>query len=296
MGLRDWLARGMEPRHDVAAAVAWAARLGADEPVKVSGTTTGGASGCAAVFAEHVVTAGAPLLLVGELITEPDNPVDANAVAVYVSGYYIGYLPGYLTASLTAGAAGARRAAARTLGAARTQLWSTPDPKSVTGLRVVAWTVCGEGDPALVGWPYDRGDPPAITTAQQRGMRAAATSRMVDDGLTDSNPDRAATFAAGMVGDRHYLETVEPIQQLKRDGQLGEALELCYRAIAVAENVAEVEKLEAPPWYTEQAAIIHRKLGDRDAEIAVLQRWLDACPADRRGDSEIAQRLEKLRH
>jgi hypothetical protein len=97
-----------------------------------------------------------------------------------------------------------------------------------------------------------------------------------------------------MLGDRHYLETVEPIKQLKRDGRLTEALELCYRSIDAAENAAALDGLEPPPWYTEQAAIIHRKLGDRDAEIAVLQRWIEACPPKRRAGSKIRQRLDRL--
>jgi hypothetical protein len=43
-----------------------------------------------------------------------------------------------------------------------------------------------------------------------------------------------------------------------------------------------------------QAAIIHRKLGERDKEEAVLRRWLAACPPERREGSSIQQRLDKL--
>lgn len=42
---------------------------------------------------------------------------------------------------------------------------------------------------------------------------------------------RATQFRRGMLGDYHYLQTVEPIKQLKRDGRLEEALVLCYGAI-----------------------------------------------------------------
>lgn len=48
------------------------------------------------------------------------------------------------------------------------------------------------------------------------------------------------------------------------------------------------------PWYTEQAAIVHRKLRQRDEEIAVLKRWLTRCPKTLRAGSGIAERLAKL--
>jgi hypothetical protein len=81
---------------------------------------------------------------------------------------------------------------------------------------------------------------------------------------------------------------------LKREGRLEEALALCYSAIEGAERAAKREKLDPAPWYTEQAAIIHRKLGQRDEEIAVLKRFLLACPPSRRNAGRIKERLDKL--
>lgn len=95
-----------------------------------------------------------------------------------------------------------------------------------------------------------------------------------------------------MVDGVHYLELVEPIKQLKREDRLEEALVLCYKAIEAAEGAAGMR--EPAPWYTEQAAIVHRKLRQRDEEIAVLKRWLAKCPKFRRGGSRIADRLAKL--
>jgi hypothetical protein len=88
------------------------------------------------------------------------------------------------------------------------------------------------------------------------------------------------------------LELVEPIKQLKREGRLQEALVVCYKAIKAAES--DRGGREPAPWYTEQAAIVHRKLGQKDEEIAVLNRWLDSTPKSRRAGSRIAERLAKL--
>jgi hypothetical protein len=67
---------------------------------------------------------------------------------------------------------------------------------------------------------------------------------------------------------------------------------LCYKAIEAAERAREGR--EPAPWYTEQAAIVHRKLGQREEEVAVLNRWLDSTPKSRRAGSRIAERLAKL--
>ncbi|MFC9772567.1 MULTISPECIES: hypothetical protein [unclassified Pseudarthrobacter] len=39
---------------------------------------------------------------------------------------------------------------------------------------------------------------------------------------------------------------------------------------------------------------MHRKLGKKDEEIAVLKRWLNSTPKSRRAGSRIAERLAKL--
>ena len=57
---------------------------------------------------------------------------------------------------------------------------------------------------------------------------------------------------------------------------------------------ADRDGREPAPWYTEQAAIIHRKRGERDLEVAVLRRWVELCSPERRGGSKITQRLAKL--
>jgi hypothetical protein len=115
---------------------------------------------------------------------------------------------------------------------------------------------------------------------------------MVEEALTGQNAHRAAEMKRGMVGKYHYLEAVEPIKQLKREGRMDEDLALCYGAIEGAER--DRAGREPAPWYTEQAAIIHRKRGERDEEIAVLERWLHNCPTSRRAGSRIQQRLDKL--
>lgn len=246
--------------------------------MKMAGTTTAGADAAAALFGSRGMFTGGRVELAGQLVPEPGNPVDPNAVAVHLEGDLVGYLPGYLAAQAAF--------APGDVCACSVQLWGAPDRGR---LRVLGWVALGPGP---VAWPHTDANPPAITITEQRAERAAATSAMVDEGLTSADPARATQFRCGMVGRYHYLETVEPIQKLKREGRLAEALDLCYGAIEAAEQ--DRHGREPAPWYTEQAAIIHRKRAERDEEVAVLERWLAVCPPEHRQGSKIAQRLSKL--
>lgn len=85
---------------------------------------------------------------------------------------------------------------------------------------------------------------------------------------------------------------MEPVKQLKHERRLKAALGLCYKAIESAERDAQGGM--PSPRYTEQAAIVHRKLGQRDKEAAFLKRWLARCPEAHRTGSSIGERLANL--
>ncbi|MDN5687020.1 MAG: hypothetical protein L0G94_10175 [Brachybacterium sp.] len=139
-----------------------------------------------------------------------------------------------------------------------------------------------------------------------------------------SSPRQAREIAAGSVDGVHYLELVEPIKQAKREGRNEDALKLCYQAVEGAENDRPVpgehfsdptayERLKAAgivtqedeesqqrdwvpaPAYTQHAAIVLRKLGRREEELAVLERYLQHVRPDRRDAHEFAERAAKVR-
>ena len=246
--------------------------------VKLAGTTTFAKEAVAAMLDRHVQGDAGMLIIDGALHREPHNPADSNAVAVHVEGERIGCLPGYVAqlVNLSAGA-------------------SRPVPvqffyvKQGNGAwRGEAWSWLSSGEPQ---WQFTEQAPPPMTAAERRKANAASTDKMIEEAVAGGGA-RAAQFTDAAVNGIHYLQTVEPIQELKRQGRLDEALALCYLAIEGAER-ARGEGSPAP-WYTEQAAIIHRKLGQRSEEIAVLQRWLKATPSGQRNGSSIAERLSKL--
>lgn len=169
--------------------------------------------------------------------------------------------------------------------AAQVQIFTELLPE---GLRAEAWAWLGTGNSQ---WQWSEANRPPLSSGAKAAAHQDGIDRMVADALANGGA-RADSFKQGMVNGVHYLQLVEPIKHLKREGRLDEALTLCYAAIQGAE--ANREGREPAPWYTEQAAIIHRKLGQRDQEIAVLQRWVVCCPPERREGSRIRERLDKL--
>lgn len=244
--------------------------------VEVAGTTT---------FAKDAVAALVDRKGLGErgyyegqaqLQRDTENPVDTQAVAVLVDGQKVGCLPSYAGNDLPLPAG--------TSEPVRYQLHVLRDQK----LLAKAYVWLGDGDPE---WAHTKENPPALTSRERINSSHTEKSAMVREALQGGG-ERAQQFKRGMVDGVHYLELVEPIKQLKREGRLEEALVLCYKAIEGAEG--DAGRGMPAPAYTEQAAIIHRKLGQKNEEIAVLKRWLVRCPKAHRDGSRIGERLAKL--
>jgi tetratricopeptide (TPR) repeat protein len=206
---------------------------------------------------------------------EPDNPVDAEAVAIVVEGEKVGNLPSYAARSFPL-PEGASVGVPYQLHVLRGEKWAG---------KAFVWL--GRGKPQ---WMYSASNPPPLASRERTLATAKRQSHMVKEAL-EGGGERAQQFQRGMYQGVHYLQLIEPIKQLKRENRLEEALALCYQAINGAEQ--DREGREPAPWYTEQAAIVHRKLGENDQEIAVLERWLNITPPDRRSGSAIAERHQK---
>ncbi len=90
-----------------------------------------------------------------------------------------------------------------------------------------------------------------------------------------------------LVNGRHFLEFVEPIKQAKRNGDLEGAVKMLCDIVAMFERDRAAWRAtygedgppdSIPPWYFEHLAIVYRKQGRHDDEIAVLQRYVELEP------------------
>ena len=90
-------------------------------------------------------------------------------------------------------------------------------------------------------------------------------------------------------------DLVERIEMLKRSGGYSAALDLLQAEIELQERVSVEQKCGVAPWYYEQAAIIHRKLNDPNAEIAILERFAQQRHAPGVGPGKLLIRLRKAK-
>ncbi len=232
-----------------------------------------------AVFADAGAAMGTALETEAVLreFQPPGKPY--HLVAVYVGSRLIGYVSGGLyldqVRELLHTPALANRAAV-----VRCRIYATDTPK---------WSAR-----ATLG-PYE------TVVASLEDTQSAAEGRANQAIMAELRRERLAAGgqealaqSRRLVRGRDFDEWVEPIKQLRRDGQDHAALELLMECITVAERNATANGWPLPPWYTEQAAIILRKRGEHAGEVAVLERYLAACQ-DGPAQAKMAERLIKAR-
>lgn len=285
MGLKDWFKKSFgrrpsnvaEERLDAAGRtrITVSLQVGGNLCVEVAGTTTFAKAAVIALADRHRLPERGFLESGARLQREPNNPVDADAIAIVVEGEKVGNLPSYLVRSIPL-PPGTSVEVQYQLHVLRGEKWVA---------KAFVWL--GQGAPQ---WSHSADNPPPLTSRERTLTTARLQSEMVREAL-ENGGERSHRFQRGMYKGIHYLQLVEPIKQLKRENRLEEALALCYQAIKGAEQ--DRDGREPAPWYTEQAAIVHRKLGQHQEEMAVLERWLNMTPPDRREDSKIAERYLK---
>ncbi len=134
--------------------------------------------------------------------------------------------------------------------------------------------------------------------------------------IADVHRADEAVWQAGFVRGRHFGQWYEDVLRLKRQGCYDEALELLLEIIDATERAQgqertnipitaavlsvpeiEVDVREPPTTWTQQAAIIYRKLNRLDDEIAIIDRWLAHADSPtqraRRAHAEFVARRRK---
>lgn len=104
-------------------------------------------------------------------------------------------------------------------------------------------------------------------------------------------PGRTAGFVKGA----HYTNHVDDIKQLKRDGNIAEAVELLLQLVDAVEAEAAANRWGVAPWYYEQLAILYRKEKRYPDEVAILERYLNQKKASGVKPGKLAERLAKAR-
>lgn len=217
------------------------------------------------------------------LVPEPRNPYDRNAVGVWIDGRQVGHLS--REDALRYKPVVRRLAANGEIGAcAALILGGWARRLGDVGHYGVTLSLASPGDclKALDGentvWPD-----PWVVLRQEPGYRAHR-----------ERTRRKEAEQAGYVRGRFYTEWVPTLDKLRAEKRDDEALELLLEIIDATERASQILGEVPPPAYTGRAAIILRRKKDYAGEVAVLERWMAACPPGAGSDRFIG-RLAKAR-
>lgn len=212
---------------------------------------------------------GKPLVL----RPEPSNPHDANAVGVWdhAGRTQVGFIPRE-QAEQVADAFRRREP----LGALVLQeLRESRDGNRVS----LVLLVCPLGGVSLVVE-----DPPDA---------GAGAGAVVAHPASPQTP----TSGPGAVRGRHYTEYAETVKELRRMGDVEAAEHLLLELVDATEAEARAQGAGwgVAPWYYEQLAILYRKQGSPEKEVAILERYAAQQHAPGVKPPQLIERLEKAK-
>jgi hypothetical protein len=104
---------------------------------------------------------------------------------------------------------------------------------------------------------------------------------------------RSSGERIGLVRGRHHVDWVPTVEEWLREGREDEALALLLEIIEAAEQIARVDQVAPPTGYTKRAVAIYRERDDREGELAILERYAEACQPGQ-GNPELLGRMEEL--
>lgn len=93
----------------------------------------------------------------------------------------------------------------------------------------------------------------------------------------------------------HYTNSVDEVKRLIRAECFDEAVQLLLKGVDATEKEAAKDKTGVAPWYYEKLAMIYRKQGRHDAEVAILERFEQQPKSPGLGPAKLADHLVKAR-
>lgn len=255
------------------------AGAGPEPVVQLMGTTTTCAEEMYRLCRLLGIEDGGTAVVSGVLQRELDNAQVPGAAAVMRDGRPIGYLPTWV-----------QNAGAENFGF---RVYLAEDTSHVVpvqifaaildqGFRAEAWVWLADGDPI---WKWSESNPPPLSPEAKRIARQADVSLQLRKRLDDPQ------VIAGMTESGfHYLELVEPLHQLKREGRNNEAL---IMVVAGLRAVLAAHGPEFPPFFLQQAGIVLRKL-QRGNEALLLDAEFAQYKAGELSMHQLVDRLNSL--
>ena len=143
-------------------------------------------------------------------------------------------------------------------------------------------------------------DEVAENDARERAERREARNqqhqervrRLRESRLSGAQSGREYEFATTVRGESifHWMPVID---DLKREGDYFEALDLAWECMEVAETALTYDYGIPARGWTERVALICRKLGMYDLEIEVVERWLSFLQGEDATDPERYAEMKK---
>lgn len=229
-----------------------------------------------------------------ELYREPANRYDPDAIAVLIGGRKVGYISADACGEI-APAMDAFGDNARALGIPALVRGGWPDKPF---LGVLLWLNHEEVRKSLpaVDWitlidEFTCGHwPPSDARSDSGGLgTSTGQGRSTSPGHEFTGEPRMPPLTG------HYSDYVEDVKVLKRRKDHAAAERLLLALIEAVEEESKAEGWGVAPWYYEQLAIVRRKRGDRDGEVAILERYASMPRAPGASGGKLLARLEDAR-
>lgn len=225
---------------------------------------------------------GGVTMQVAQLIPEPTNSYDRNAVKVIVRGEHVGYVPAEMSAPVARACKGLGRGVVATV---PVRMWARVDEGTWRARVTLAFSGSTESEKDYA--------------ADRRAMEAAVADREAESARKAAEREerdrlKSARREAGAVRGEYWPTWKSPIAELKRQKRLEEARDLLVECRDAADREAAVTGEMADPWPAEQLSAVQRRLGDRVGELATLERYVADC-GDRVIPDSVTAKLAKAR-
>lgn len=218
---------------------------------------------------------GGVTMQTAQLIPDPKNTYDRNAVRVVVMGQQVGHVPREFSAQIARLCARVGRGNTATVLA---RIWARNDD-GVWRSRVTL---------SFSGECEDERD----YAAEHR--EAAAKYANAQAERERKTAEKEARRIAGSV-DGQYWPLLKPsIAELKRQKRMEDARDLLEQCVYAAEREATVAGKVPDSWPSEQISVVLRRLRNYELELKFLERYVSAC-GDREVPESVASRVSRSR-
>lgn len=238
--------------------------------------------GIAKIFRGLGRNEGGVTMQVAQLIPEPDNKYDPNAVRVVVLGQEVGHVP---QENSRAVARACKSIGRGNVAAVSARIWARNDDGTWRSRVTLMFSGDSESEKDYGAEKREADAYYAEREAEQARKAAEREAR---------EAHKEARRAAGAVEGQYWLLLKPSTSELKRQKRMEEARDLLEQCIYAAERESFVTGEVPDPWPSEQISVVLRRLREYPRELAFLERYVAAC-GDREVPESVTARLSRSR-